>query len=63
MDTNYKYDDFQFEETGDLINTGLFSIELVDPHDYDLKEPHGSELRVYLNEIGKKIRDVLKKPS
>ena len=59
---NYEYDDFTFEETGDLINSGLFSLELVDPHDYDRKVPHSFELRVYLNEIGKKMRDVLKRP-
>ena len=59
---NYEYDDFTFEETGDLINSGLFSLELVDPHDYNRKLPHSFELRVYLNEIGKKMRDVLKRP-
>jgi hypothetical protein len=58
---DYEYDDFMFEEVGDLINSGLFSLEIVDPHDYDHKVPRGLELRVYLNEIGKKIRDVLKK--
>ena len=56
-------DYFMFEEAGDLLNSGLFSFEIVDPNDYDHKVPHGSELRVNMNEIGKKIRHVLKNKS
>ena len=58
---NHKYDDFMYEEVGDLVNSGLFSIEVVDRQDYDHKVPSSYELRVYLNEIGEKIRNILKK--
>lgn len=57
---NYEYDDFGIEEAGDLINTGLFSLAIEDPRDRDLKAPRGYELRVYLNEIGVKMREILK---
>ena len=57
---NYEYDDFGFEEAGDLINTGLFYLTVENQQDRDLKAPTRYELRVYLNEIGKKMREVLK---
>lgn len=57
---NYEYDDFGFDEAGDLINAGLFYLTVENQQDRDLKSPSGYELRIYLNEIGEKMREVLK---
>jgi hypothetical protein len=51
---------YQWGELGDLVNSGLFSINIVNPADGDLKFPDGTELHASITDIGEKMLEVLK---
>ncbi|MBU1044547.1 MAG: hypothetical protein KJ915_09170 [Candidatus Omnitrophica bacterium] len=53
------HDDFMYEELGDLVNSGMFNVNVVDQRDYDLKLPAAYKLEAHLSEIGNKIKDIL----
>lgn len=58
---NQDYDEFIFEEVGDLISTGLIYLDVKDQQEKDLKLPSKYELSAYVSEIGVKMREILKK--
>ena len=57
---NQHYDDFVFEEVGELINVGLVDFDIRDQRELDLKLPSKYELSAHTTDIGCKIRDVLR---
>ena len=51
---------YLLDDLGDLVNSGLFTINIVNPADRNLKLPDGNELHASITEIGGKMLEALK---
>jgi len=57
---NQSFDDFMFEEAGELINVGLVNFDIRDQQELDFKLPSKYELSANTTDIGYKIKEILK---